>query len=149
MVAHLGCTIQVVNISASTCFPNQWATWVWTRRLSLVRSQPGDTIAAWSSLEAPRWCRPSQEGVLGWILCGCRSVTSAEHHQFLRPLHWARSTAKLTRAEQPLWASRGLWRKSVMAGEGKNRQHRGQHVLEDLQEGDNRFHKNGNNSFCC
>lgn len=33
-----------------------------------------------------------------------------------------------------------------MAGEGKDRQHIEGHVLEDLQEGDNRFHKNRNNS---
>lgn len=36
-----------------------------------------------------------------------------------------------------------------MTGEGKDRQHIEESFLEDFQEGDSKFNKNGNNLSCC
>lgn len=153
MEAHLGCTHQVLNsksVPPHACIhapePMDYMYFDWE---TVTGSKtPWDRIASWSNLEAPRWCKTSQGGVLSWILCGCKAVTSVECHHFIPPLHWACSIAMLTGDEQPVVASRGLWR-SMVAGEGKDREHLEGHVLEDLQEEENRFHKNRSNSFCC
>lgn len=144
MEAHLGCTHQVLKISAlhmlAPMLLNQCTMCIWTGRLSLGTGLP--LGATWRHQGGAKYLR---EGC--WV-GSFADVTSVECHHFIPPLHWACSIAMLTGDEQPVGASRGLWR-STMAGEGKDREHSEGHVLEDLQEKDNRFHNTRSNSFCC
>lgn len=79
---------------------------IWTGRPSLVHSHLRTGLLLGAAWKHQGRAKHARVRLGGW--------RSAKCHQLMLPWHWAWSTAMLTRGEQPLWADRGLWRRSTM-----------------------------------